>query len=124
MYWPPRVGEPLPRAAEAIGVRRKLIAYSLNPNNEAGGAKAQGFEMILGITYENLEYLEGAIQTGIMAVKVEAVRENPPHGINCVVAVPVRGLSDKNSRMVYVRTVWSLGGEGERPRMATAFPRP
>lgn len=105
-------------------MRRKLLTYSLDPGNEVGRPKARGFETILGITFENVEYLEGAIQTGIMAVGVEAVRENPPHGINCVVAVPVRGLADKNSRVVYVRTVWSLAAAGERPRLATAFPRP
>jgi hypothetical protein len=36
------------------------------------------------------------------------VRNNPPHGINCVVAVPVRGLVSKSERVVAVRTVWLI----------------
>jgi hypothetical protein len=34
--WPPRVGEPLPRGAEAVGVRDKLRRYSLALGHKDG----------------------------------------------------------------------------------------
>lgn len=65
MTWPPKAGEPLPWAAEAIGVRRKLVGYSLNSTHEDGGPKARGFELILGITVDDVDHLESAIRIGI-----------------------------------------------------------
>ena len=63
---PPVVGELLQRAAEAVGKRIKLSTYSLDFTSEPGAPKARGFEQILGITLDAIEYLEGAIQTGIL----------------------------------------------------------
>ncbi len=67
MTWPPRIGEPLPRAADAIGVRRKLADYSLDVTHEYGGPKARGFSLILGVTIDDLDYLEAAIRDGILS---------------------------------------------------------
>jgi hypothetical protein len=122
--WPPTIGDPLPRAAEAAGIRRKLVGYSLDLTNEVGGPKARGFEQILGIAIEDIDYLERAIQAGILTAPVGTVRDNSPYGINCVVAVPVRGRGPKSSRVVNVRTIWEISGEGARPRLVSAFPRP
>ena len=105
-------------------MRRKLADYSLDPTNEVGGPKARGFALILGITLANIDYLEGAIQTGILVVPVASVRDNPPYGVNCVVEVPVRGLGKKSDRVVNVRTAWALAAAGAPPRLATAFSRP
>jgi uncharacterized protein DUF6883 len=124
VYWPPQIGAPLPRAAEAVGVRRKLVDYSLDPTNEVGGPKARGFAPILGITVANVGYPEGAIQTGVLTVPISGIRDNPPWGTNCVVVVPVRGLDEKSGRIVNVKTGWALDGPGAPPRLATAFPRP
>ena len=85
MHWPPKAGELLPRAAEVVGVREKLADYSLNPAHREGGPKARGFERILGITVEDLSYLEAAVQAGILSVPVSSVRYNLPYGFNCVV---------------------------------------
>jgi hypothetical protein len=123
MVWPPKVGDPLPRAAEAFGARRKLATYSLDTTHRIGGPKARGFERILGITIDNIGYLEGAIQTGILITAVSVVRDTPPWGINCTVMVPVRGLGEKSGRIANVRTAWLLAGAGAPPRLVTAFPR-
>ncbi len=61
----PVKGELLPRAAEAFGVHVKLATYSLDVSHKKGGPKARGFERILGITIDAIEYLEGAIYTGV-----------------------------------------------------------
>ena len=89
-------------------MRRKLVGYSLDLANEVGGPKAQGFKRILGIAVDDADYLEGAIQTGILTAPVIAARDNSPYGINCLVAVPVRGRREQDVRVVSVRTVWEV----------------
>ena len=120
----PRLGELLPRGAEAFGVRRKLETYSLDVTHEEGGPKARGFELILGITIERIEYLEGAILTGTLLVPVSSVRDKSPWGTNCVVMVPVRGFGEKNDRVVNVRTAWRLAGPGAPPQLVSAYCKP
>jgi hypothetical protein len=120
----PAVGGLLPRAAEAFGVRYKLEAYSLDPTNDAGAPKARGFETILGITIDAIDYLEGAIHTGILLAPVSAVRDNQPWGMNCSVVVPVRGLGEKSERVVNMRTVWLLADDASPPRLVNAYLKP
>lgn len=124
MPWPPRVGAPLPGAADAIGIRKKLIDYSLNPTHERGGAKARGFQQILGITFEDADYLEAEIRAGILIKPVTGIRPAIPTGFNCLVKVPIRGISAKSNRLVTVRTAWLLSEPGAFPRMTTAFLKP
>jgi hypothetical protein len=100
----PAVGEPLPRGAEAFGVRYKLEMYSLDVTHKHGGPKARGFELILGITIDAIDYLEGAIQTGVLLSPVTEVRENPPWGIKCAVIVTYRS------------QIGQRAGREERPR--------
>jgi hypothetical protein len=121
--WPPAVGEPMPRAAEAFGVRVKLQTYSLDPTNDAGAPKARGFERILGVTIKEIGYLEGAIYTGVLVVPVSSLRDNPPWGINCEVIVPVRGIDQKSERVVNMRTAWLLAGAAP-PRLVNAYLKP
>jgi predicted naringenin-chalcone synthase len=121
MAWPPKIEEPLPRAAEASGVRRKLSAYSLDAAHESGGPKARGFEKTLGITIRDIGYLEGAILTGILMAPLSGVRIRPPYGVHCEVRVPVRGLGAKAGRVVEVRTAWELADAA--PRLVTAYVR-
>jgi hypothetical protein len=122
--WPPAVGELLPRPGGAFGVRVKLETYSLDVTHEEGGPKARGFELILGITLERIDYLEGAILTGILLVPVGSVRDKSPWGTNCVVMIPVRGFGEKNDRVVNVRTAWRLAGPGAPPQLASAYCKP
>jgi hypothetical protein len=124
MTWPPKAGEPLPRAEDAFGVRRKLVGYSLDVTNLIGGPKARGFALILGITIVNVDYLEEVIRAGVSTQPISEVRDNSPYGINCVVEVPVRGIGTKNARIINVRTVWALEARKARPRLVSAFPRP
>jgi len=124
MSWPPKIGEPLPRAAQATGVREKLADYSLNPESEDGSPKAHGFALILGITIDHLDHLESEIRAGILTAAVKSLRENAIGRINCVVELPVRGVGEKSERTVNVRTVWELADEGSAPRLVSAFPKP
>jgi len=124
MAWPPQVGEPLPDGVEVTGVRTKLVRYSLDVTHEDGGPKARGFESILGITIDDVDHLASAIRIGVLSARVSEVRANPPHGFNCAVDIAVRGVGDKRSRTIDVRTVWEIKDRGQRPRLVSAFPRP
>jgi hypothetical protein len=120
----PVVGELLPHAMEASGIRRKLVTYSLDITHDDGGPKALGFKLILGIALPNIDYLEGAIQTGILLAPVGSVRDRSPWGINCTVMVPVRGFGEKQDRVVNVKTIWRLSGPGAPPQLASAYCKP
>jgi len=115
-------GRPVPRAADSFGVNVKLETYSLDLTHKKGGAKARGFEKILGITIEDIDYLEGAIYTGVTLVPVSEVRDNAPWGIKCVVKIPVRGRGQKTRRLVDVITSWEIATTGAAPRLVTAYP--
>jgi hypothetical protein len=121
MTWPPKIGDPLPRAAVAVGVPRKLATYSLDTAHEFGGPKARGFELILGITIRDIGYLEGAIQTGVLMAPISAVRVREPYGFHCEVRVPVRGLGAKAGRVIEVRTAWELTEPAAVPRLINAY---
>ena len=117
-------GELLPRAGEAFGVRVKLETYSLDVRHKDGGPKALGFELILGITIDAIDYLQAQILARILDTPVSEVRDNPPHGVNCVVDIQVRGIGAKADRVVTVRTVWIISAPGDAPRLVNAFPKP
>jgi len=121
---PPAVGELLPRAADAFGVHVKLETYSLDLTHADGGPKAHGFKRILGITLEDIDYLEGAIYTGVQLAPVIEVRENPPWGIKCTVIIAVRGRGEKTGRIVNVTTVWEIAADGQPPRLVNAYCKP
>ena len=120
----PAVGELLPRADEAFGVRRKLATYSLDLGHKHGGPKALGFERILGITIDAIDYLEAQIMARILDTPVSDIRDNQPYGVNYVVNIRVRGIGAKADRVVTVRTVWTFEDPGAPPRLVTAIPKP
>ncbi len=115
-------GELLPRAAEAFGVRVKLATYSLDVNHERGGPKARGFERILGITIEAIDYLEAQLLARIRDTPISEVRDNAPYGVNCVIVIPVRGIGAKANRVAQVLTSWEVADITTPPRLLTAYP--
>ncbi len=121
---PPAVGGLLPRAAEAFGVRRKLARYSLDTTHEDGGPKARGFELILGITIEAIDYLEAQIMARVLETPISEVRDNGPYGLKCTVDMPIAGMGAKAGRVANVRTVWAFDQPGNPPRLVNAYPKP
>jgi Domain of unknown function (DUF6883) len=122
--WPPQVGEPLPRREAAFGVHDKLATYSLDLTNEVGGPKARGFERILGITLEDIHYLEAAILDAIQTAPISSVYTDSPHGVKCGVDIQVQGLREKCERVVRVRTGWIIADANTPPRLVSAYPKP
>lgn len=121
MPWPPTIGQQLPLAEQACGIREKLVAYSLNLDHEVGGPKAAGFERILGIVRADVEYLVKALRAGVLSAPISNVRDNAPFGVRCEVRIPVAGLGDHRDRVVDVTTSWELRHGDDRPRMVTAY---
>ncbi len=120
----PQVGVPLPRGAEAFGVRDKLESYSLNGAHKDGGPKARGFERILGIAIDDIDYLEAQITIGVLQAPIASIREKPPHGTHYVVELPVRGIGPHSGRTANVRTVWEIAEPGDPPRLVSAYIKP
>ena len=121
MRWPPIIGEPLPNAAEAFGIREKLAAYCLNAAHEIGGPKAQGFRRILGIELADLDYLTDALTAGARSAPITSVRDNTPFGILCETQIAVAGLGKHRDRVALVTTSWELRHAGDAPRLVTAY---
>lgn len=121
MLWPPIIGQPLPNAAEAFGIREKLAAYCLNPDHEIGRPKADGFRRILGIDLATIDYLTEALRAGAAGSPVTGVRDNAPYGVLCEVRIPVTGLGERSGRVVLVTTSWELRRAGDAPRLVTAY---
>jgi hypothetical protein len=121
MEWPPQVGELLPRADEAVGVRKKLEDYSLAIEHKDGGPKAHGFAVMLGITLESVDYLEAEIRKGILCSPITKVADRPVIGVKCVVEFPLRGLGDRAARQARLRTVWEFADRSAPPRLVSAF---
>jgi len=119
--WPPQIGELLPRAEDAYGVREKLTRYALNADHDDGGAKAAGFAAVLGITAADLEYLATALLAGVQEHATAEVRDRGEHGMHCRVIIPVAGIGERADRVANVRTVWEIRWEGDAPRLVTAY---
>jgi hypothetical protein len=120
MWWPPRLGEPLPRGAEAVGVHHKLETYSLVRDHDEGGHKALVFERALGITRRDVDHLAAEIVGGLATQPVTRV-ETTPWGLSCEVRVPVRGVGIHDGRVVPVTTGWELRYVGDQPRLVSAY---
>jgi hypothetical protein len=123
MGWPPEVGELLPRAEEAFGIRNKLVTYSLAIDHHEGGPKARGLESILGFSLSSAAQLEAEIRQAIREVPIAAVRENPPYGINCVVDFSLQGIGVRSEVVARMRTIW-LAKRVAPPRLISAYLKP
>ena len=121
---PPTAGELLPRGAEAFGLRYKLETYSLDVTHEKGGPKARGFELILGITIDAIDYLEAQILARVLDTPASDVRDSPPYGVKYVIDIQVPGIGAKADRVATVRTAWIISAPGDPPRLVTAYPNP
>jgi uncharacterized protein DUF6883 len=92
-------------------------------NHWKGGPKARGFELILGITLNEIEYLASRIEAGVLDIAISDVRNNSPYGFTCEVLVPVNGFGTHSGRVVVVTTAWELTDARALPRLVNAYIR-
>jgi hypothetical protein len=115
MAWPPRVGERLPRGADAWFEQSKWSEWILS-------ARGHGleWEAILRIGGEDVDALWDAIAAEVVEAPVYGVRVAPGGGMLCEVRFPL-ALRDRTALAI---TVWHLARAGAAPRLVTAYPRP
>ncbi len=119
MPWPPMIGQQIPLAEQAFGIREKLAAYCLNVNHELGEPKARGFQRGIGLA--DIDYLAEALQIGVLSAPITDVRGNSPFGVLCEVSIAVAGLRDHRDRAGAVTTSWELRHADDAPRLVTAY---
>jgi hypothetical protein len=89
--------------------------------HHGGIPKARRFAQLLGITDQAAGYLEGQIMARIRDHPTVAVAENPPHGVNCAVDIPVRGIGARADRVATVRTIWHYQTNDSAPQLVSAY---
>ena len=101
------------------GVHEKLVDYSLKAGHPRG--KAEGFARVLAVTADDLDYLAGALLSGLCTTPASGVRPAGVHGFHCEVIVQVRGLRDRADRVANVLTAWQIRWDRDPPRLITAY---
>jgi hypothetical protein len=114
MQWPPKVGDLLPRAADAWYEQRKL-KWILG---EEGHGRE--WERVFHVGISDRDQVWTAITESTTRSKIRFVRDRAPFGIACGVTVNLM----MNGRMATVIVSWHYAFEGDAPRLVTAFPIP
>ena len=113
MTWPPRIGDPLPRAEYAWHEQRKL-EWIL-------GKEGHGREWarVFRVESEDMARIWWVIATAMQRAAIMEVRESP-YGITCGVEV---GLTINDRRSLTLIS-WHYADEIAVPRLVTAYPIP
>lgn len=107
----------LPKAAEAIIPREKVVDYLLSTSHPVGRSKAAYFGA-LGFEGENPDVFEAALLQH--AVSSEVVhQEVNDFGEKFVIEGGLEGPTGSASR---VRSVWIILNDDDTPRLVTAYP--
>jgi hypothetical protein len=111
--WPPRVGEPLPRASEAYTVPEKL-AWLLSDDGHG-----PEWARVLHIGSEDTQRFWNAIAQAVIGVPIFTIRDRAPEGIVCGAEIELA----IGKRSAKTRTFWHYKHAGDAPRLVTAYPR-
>jgi hypothetical protein len=110
--WPPKVGEPLPRAAEAWCVEAKWTDWVL-----AERGHAQEWSRVFHVDPADRERVWEAIATASLTASIETARETPG-GIICGVLAEI-AIGERTARVMFV---CDYASEHATPRLVTAYP--
>ena len=113
MPWPPTIGDPLPRAAEARCERIKLEGWIL-------AARGHGPEWarVLRVDLDDADVVWEAIAMRVPIDPVSGVRSLGIYGLNCEVDMWLT----IGRRRAAVRTIWHYANSTASPRLASAYP--
>lgn len=106
----------LPNGHRATGILEKLVAYSLNVDDELGRHKARTFESALGVTLDDAPRLAVAIAAA--AATAEAIDQGP---------TPFGHRYRMDFRMTtaigtaWIRTGWIVRTGEDFPRLTTCY---
>jgi hypothetical protein len=112
MGWPPKIGEPLPRARDAWYQWSKVEDWVLGPRGH--GAE---WRTVFHVGLDDWLPIWEAIVEATTEGKIQVVR-NPMFGITCGVDVELT----INHRTAPVTLSWHYVGENSAPRLVTAYP--
>jgi hypothetical protein len=115
MSWPPKVGEPLPRASDAWCAPEKWVDWIL-----AERGHASEWKRVLHIDPDQWEIAWETITAAVIGTPISTIRSSGPDGITCGVEVELW----IGERTAAVMTSWHYADETAAPRLVTAYPRP
>ena len=114
MPWPPKVGEPLPRAAEAWCTRSKLVDWVLGEEGHLGE-----WRRVFRVETDDAELVWESIAERVLGAPITEVRGKGVAVSYGVLIEPVI-----NSRVALVLSAWHYEDSGAAPRLVTAYPKP
>lgn len=112
--WPPRVGEPLPRADQAYTAPEKWDQWILADR----GHGAEWARVFL-VTVTSTDQVQQAIADAVSNATISSVRRADT-GVSCAVYIALT----IGARTALVRSVWHYADAQAAPRLVTAFPVP
>lgn len=113
--WPAHP-QAVPKAADAVIPREKLLHYALNPDHPIGGNKARVFASALGFTQDNVQQLMDVIAQRLPGLPAHS-KGVGPHGELFQVDVPVTGPKGSGT----VRTGWIIRTGESFARLTSAY---
>jgi hypothetical protein len=112
--WPPKVGDPLPRAAGAWCESAKWDGWIL-----ATRGHGPEWAKVLHVGLANIDLIWAAIAEAVLADPVSKVRDLGVHGLNCRVDTRLT----IGPRSALIRTAWHYADADSPPRLVSAYPR-
>ncbi|MGB7684607.1 MAG: DUF6883 domain-containing protein [Solirubrobacterales bacterium] len=113
MEWPPRVGEALPRAADAWCAQEKWLAWIL-----ADDGHGPEWARVLQVEADEWELAWKALKEAVREVAIETVRSLDAGGVSCGVTVELT----IGKRTAPVLSAWHYAEPSAAPRLVTAYP--
>ena len=113
--WPPKIGEPLPRAEDAWYEWRKVEDWILCP-----AGHSSEWNKVFHVSLAEWGLLWSSIAEAVMGSTIAVVRDRRPNGITCGVKVELA----INDRCAPVKISWHYSTRDSAPRLVTAYPSP
>jgi hypothetical protein len=113
--WPPKVGEVLPRAADAWCVEEKWADWIL-----ADGGHGPEWSRVFRVRHSEWQRVWEAIAAAVIGASIQTVRDLRTAGVTCGVPLDLA----IEGRAAAVATAWHYADEATAPRLVTAYPKP
>lgn len=113
MRWPPQVGDPLPRAADAWCVQEKWLAWIL-----AEDGHGPEWAKALQVEPDEWELAWKALKRAVREAAIRTVRSLDAGDVTCGVRVDLT-IGERTAPVV---SAWHYEEPGAAPRLVTAYP--
>lgn len=113
MGWPPQVGDPLPRAADAWCVHEKWVDWIL-----AADGHGPEWAKVLQVEPDEWELAWQALKGAVLEAAIRTVRSLDAGGVTCSVRVELT-IGERTAPVV---SAWHYSEPGAAPPLVTAYP--